>query len=29
VNGYNFPNLDLLFSFFSGPVDNRQGVFVS
>ena len=29
VNAYNFPNLDLLFSFFSGPVDNRQGVFVS
>ena len=29
VNGYNFPNLDHLFSFFSGDPTNRDGVFVS
>ena len=29
VNAYNYPNLDLLFSFFSGPETNTQGVFVS
>ena len=29
VNGYNFPNLDLLFSFFSGDPSDRSGVFVS
>jgi len=29
VNAYNYPNLDLLFSFYSGPETNRQGVFVS
>ena len=29
VNAYNFPNLDLLFSFFSGDPTNTGGVFVS
>ena len=29
VKAFNYPNLDLLFEFFSGPESNRQGVFVS
>ncbi len=29
VNVYNFPQLDLLFSFLSGPVSDTTGVFVS
>jgi hypothetical protein len=29
VNGFSFPTLDLLFSFFSGDPANTQGVFVS
>ena len=29
VKAFTFPNLDLLFTFFSGPETNRQGVFVS
>ncbi|MFZ9793986.1 MAG: hypothetical protein ACO3F3_16770, partial [Gemmataceae bacterium] len=29
VKGYSFPQLDLLFSFFSGDPDNRDGVFLS
>jgi hypothetical protein len=29
VNGYNFPALDLLFSFYSGNPNNAGGVFVS
>ena len=29
VNGFNFPTLDLLFSFFSGDPTNTGGVFVS
>jgi hypothetical protein len=29
INGFNFPNLDLLFSFFSGNPSNKEGVFVN
>jgi len=29
VKGFNFPTLDLLFSFYSGESTNRDGVFVS
>ncbi|MCY2941371.1 MAG: Ig-like domain-containing protein, partial [Planctomycetota bacterium] len=29
VNGYSFPTLDLLFSFYSGNINNAGGVFVS
>ena len=29
VKAFNYPNLDLLFEFFSGPETDTLGVFVS